>query len=211
MFLRSRRRTRVASLPILDPFAASAPGGVLSRRRIRADSTRLTSSCRRSALAGPLRVRALVWVRWPRTGRPRRWRKPAIAAEVHQPLDVHGDLAPQIALDHVVAVDHLADLQHFLVGQLRHPPLIRNPDLLHDFMGLFRPDAMDVLQCDDDALVGRDIDAGDAGHGFTPVAGPIKAGRLFQSTERSQTITRHPPRSPGPGIVRTSPTWMPGY
>src|SRR4029450_12109881 len=25
---------------------------------------------------GPLRVRALVWVRWPRTGSPRRWRMP---------------------------------------------------------------------------------------------------------------------------------------
>ena len=25
---------------------------------------------------GPLRVRALVWVRWPRTGRLRRWRSP---------------------------------------------------------------------------------------------------------------------------------------
>src|SRR4030095_11613592 len=25
---------------------------------------------------GPLRVRALVWVRWPRTGSPRRWRTP---------------------------------------------------------------------------------------------------------------------------------------
>ena len=28
------------------------------------------------AFAGPLRVRALVCVRWPRTGRPRRWRRP---------------------------------------------------------------------------------------------------------------------------------------
>src|SRR6202035_4924314 len=27
-------------------------------------------------LAGPLRVRALVWVRCPRTGSPRRWRRP---------------------------------------------------------------------------------------------------------------------------------------
>ncbi len=27
-------------------------------------------------LALPLRVRALVWVRWPRTGRPLRWRSP---------------------------------------------------------------------------------------------------------------------------------------
>ena len=28
------------------------------------------------ALRGPLRVRALVRVRWPRTGKPRRWRTP---------------------------------------------------------------------------------------------------------------------------------------
>jgi hypothetical protein len=28
------------------------------------------------AFAGPLRVRALVCVRWPRTGNPLRWRKP---------------------------------------------------------------------------------------------------------------------------------------
>ena len=26
--------------------------------------------------AGPLRVRAFVWVRWPRTGSPLRWRNP---------------------------------------------------------------------------------------------------------------------------------------
>ena len=79
--------------------------------------------------------------------KPAAMTQPAVAAEVHQPLDVHGRLAPEIALDHVVAVDHLADLQHLLVGQLGHPALIRNPDFLHDFIGLFRPDPMDILQC----------------------------------------------------------------
>ena len=29
-----------------------------------------------TVLRGPLRVRALVWVRWPRTGSPLRWRRP---------------------------------------------------------------------------------------------------------------------------------------
>src|SRR5205085_725428 len=29
-----------------------------------------------TVLRGPFRVRALVLVRWPRTGRPRRWRRP---------------------------------------------------------------------------------------------------------------------------------------
>ena len=54
MFLRSRRRTRVASLPIQDPFAA----------QLEAAATQLL--CRAYfflpaiALAGPLRVRALV-------------------------------------------------------------------------------------------------------------------------------------------------------
>src|ERR1700761_2269661 len=55
MFLRSRRLTRPGSLAIdtLSYFFLPAIG-----------------------LAGPLRVRALVWVRWPRTGRPLRWRRP---------------------------------------------------------------------------------------------------------------------------------------
>ena len=90
--------------------------------------------------------------------------QPAVAAEVHQPLDVHGDFASQVALNHIVAVDDLADLQHFLIGQLRHPAGVRDSNFLHDFVGLFRPDAMDILQCNNDPFVGRYVDAGDAGH-----------------------------------------------
>src|SRR5215470_17098395 len=81
MFLRSRRRTRVASLPILDPFAARPVAEPISRV---ISSQPSWSGCvslpdgrtyfflPAIALAGPLRVRALVWVRWPRTGSPRR-------------------------------------------------------------------------------------------------------------------------------------------
>src|SRR3954465_6924840 len=77
MFLRSRRRTRVASLPIPKPFLRS------QRRRNASGYTSEASSKQRIAngirccqfavtvyfflpaidLAGPLRVRALVWVR----------------------------------------------------------------------------------------------------------------------------------------------------
>src|SRR6187200_3520276 len=42
----------------------------------------------------------------------------AIAAEVHQPLDVDTGLTPKVAFDEIVAVDHFADLQDFLVAQL---------------------------------------------------------------------------------------------
>src|SRR5271168_1302403 len=58
MFLRSRRRTRVASLPIIDPFAARASKPHLRCRAV-VDYFFLPAI----GFAGPLRVRALVWVR----------------------------------------------------------------------------------------------------------------------------------------------------
>jgi hypothetical protein len=42
----------------------------------------------------------------------------AIAAEVHQTLDVDADFTAKIALDQIVAVDDFADLQNFLVAEL---------------------------------------------------------------------------------------------
>src|ERR1700754_4059351 len=88
----------------------------------------------------------------------------AIAAEVHQTLDVDADLAAQVALDEIVAVDHFADLQHFLVGELADAAIHRDLHLLHDLASVLLADAMDVLKRDQDALVGRDVDAGDTGH-----------------------------------------------
>ena len=55
MFFLSRRLTRATSLAMLCPYAFFLPA---------------------MGRAGPLRVRALVWVRCPRTGRRRRCRRP---------------------------------------------------------------------------------------------------------------------------------------
>src|SRR5579871_1523944 len=88
----------------------------------------------------------------------------AIAAEVHQTLDVHADFATKIALDQIVAVDHFADLQYFLVGQLADATVKGNLDLLHDLGRVLLTDAMDVLKRDQHALVGRDIHTGNTGH-----------------------------------------------
>src|SRR5262249_28133484 len=63
MFFFSRLRTRVASLPML---ILVVPGRTGSRLSVAADYFFLPAM----ALAGPLRVRALVCVRCPRTGRP---------------------------------------------------------------------------------------------------------------------------------------------
>ena len=42
--------------------------------------------------------------------------KPTVAAKIHQALDVDRNFAAKIALDHVIAVDRLANLQDFRVG-----------------------------------------------------------------------------------------------
>src|SRR5579863_6346599 len=94
-----------------------------------------------------------------------------IAGEVHQALDVDGGFAAQVPLDGVIAVDRLADLDDFLVGQLVEPARVLDADLAHDLVRLGLADAVDVLQRDHHALVRRNIDAGDAGH-WRPPKGP---------------------------------------
>src|SRR5262245_30480209 len=93
----------------------------------------------------------------------------AIAAEIHQSLDVELHFAPQVTLDHVVAVDDFTDLEHLGVGQLRNPAPLRQINLAHDVLGGLGPDAMDVLKRDLDALIGRQIDARDTSHLASPI------------------------------------------
>ena len=40
-----------------------------------------------------------------------------IAAEIHQAFDIHGDIAPEIALHHVILVNHFTDLDYFRIRQ----------------------------------------------------------------------------------------------
>src|SRR5690606_33154283 len=144
MFLRSRRLTRPGSLAIGQVFlllllagdrlGRTLPGAGVGVRALTAD---------RQALAVT---------------------QAAVAGQVHQALDVHRGLATQVALDGVIPVDGLADLQDLGVGQLVHPTRRLDADLLGDFLGGRRADAVDVLKRDFDALVGRDVDASDTGH-----------------------------------------------
>src|SRR5262249_55157609 len=85
--------------------------------------------------------------------------KASIAAELHQPLDIDTGLPAKIAFHDIVTVDHFADLKDLLVGQLTDTTLLRDFDLLDDVGRNVRTDAMDVLERDHHALVGRDIHA----------------------------------------------------
>src|SRR5215210_1004738 len=93
-----------------------------------------------------------------------------VAGEVHQPLDVHRRLAPQIAFDIVVGVDRLADVQNFLVGEVLDPLFRPDAELLGDLPGLASADSVDVGERDLDALVGRDIYSGNTSHSISSLA-----------------------------------------
>src|SRR4051794_14530589 len=88
----------------------------------------------------------------------------AIAGEVHQPLDVHRGLAAKVALDLVVAVDFLADVEDFLVGQVLDSLFGRDSEFLSDLLGRGAADSVDVGERHFDALVGGDVDPGDTSH-----------------------------------------------
>src|SRR5580693_3801743 len=122
----------------------------------------------------------------------------AIAAEIHQPLDVDAGLATKIALDDIVAVDHFADLEHFGVAQLADAAIQRDLRLLHDLGRALLADAMDVLQRDQHALVGRNVHAGNTGHAVSPVADPpgIFGSEFLLSRAGPQTRTRRPTPRP---------------
>src|SRR3546814_966944 len=75
-----------------------------------------------------------------------------------------GHVAAQVALDHVVAVDGLADAGDLVIGQLVHPARLRNAHLAADTRRHRPADAVDVGQGNLDPLLRRNIDASNTCH-----------------------------------------------
>src|SRR5690606_32549543 len=83
----------------------------------------------------------------------------AIAAQIHQALDIHGNFAPQITLDRIIAVDRLANLPDLEIGKLVNEPRRRDADPLADLLRKLGTDAVNILKADDDALLRRNVHA----------------------------------------------------
>src|SRR6478672_2582081 len=142
MFLRSLLRRRCGAWAICYSYNLAAEDGWKKRLLLLArDRLGL-------ALAGArVGVRALATDR-----KAPAMAKPAVAGEVHQPLDVHRGLAAKVALDRVVLVDRLADVEHLLVGEILDALFRRDAERLGDLPGLGAADPVDVGERDLDAL-----------------------------------------------------------
>lgn len=111
-----------------------------------------------------------------------------VTTKVHQALDVNTRLATQIALNDIIAVNHLADLQDFLVCQLIDAALLRDLHLLYDISGDPRADTMNILQCNQHTLIGGNIYAGNTGHGLLSCCQSV-AERPLSSCCLGQVLT----------------------
>jgi hypothetical protein len=58
----------------------------------------------------------------------------SIAAQIHEPFDVHCHFAPQIALDLAIGVDDLSDAGDLIVGQIVRFGVIVNTGLGQDHL-----------------------------------------------------------------------------
>src|SRR3954447_11693384 len=95
----------------------------------------------------------------------------AVAADLHQALDVLRALAAQVALDREVVVDQVAELGDLVVREIADVGVRPDPGLLEQVVGGRAADPVDVRQTDLDTLVQGDVDPGDSCHPpITPAA-----------------------------------------
>src|SRR3984957_3439441 len=89
---------------------------------------------------------------------------PAIAPDIHQALDVHGDRRAEGALDAIIALDDLAQPIHVGVREFMHAQRGADPRGGDDLGGVPTADPEDVGQPDLDLLVAREVNIGKSSH-----------------------------------------------
>ena len=113
---------------------------------------------------GPLRVRALVRVRWPRTGQAAAMTHAAVAGDVLQARNVLSHLPAKLAFDDVVLVQQRGEAGHFVLAQLAGVGLRVDARLVAQLAGRLRADAVQVRQRDDRRAIVRNVNTQQTRH-----------------------------------------------
>src|SRR5262249_17874554 len=88
----------------------------------------------------------------------------AVAADFHQPLDVHRHVLAEGALDAALLLDDAADLPHAVLGEGLHAPLRPPAGFLEDDVRARPSDPEDVREADLHPLGDRQIHACNSRH-----------------------------------------------
>lgn len=93
--------------------------------------------------------------------------KTAVAADVHQALDVHGPLCSERTLDLETALDLTAQTIHVVVVEILRPAIGINSTRGDDLLRPHVPNTVDVRESDFDTLASRQINTSDTCHDLT--------------------------------------------
>ena len=93
--------------------------------------------------------------------------KSAVAAEIHQPLDVELHFTTKIALDLVVSVEDVTDQLDFRVAEFLNPLVFRDLLLRANLKRTRPPNSVQVRQGKGQMLSTRKINASDTCHGYS--------------------------------------------
>ncbi len=99
----------------------------------------------------------------------------AVTTDIHQSLDVHRDLAPEVALYPHFFINNLADPVDFVVSQISDPSIRIDVRPLQQLLARVQTDAKDVWQSRLDPLVTRKIDSRNSRHVVSPLRPPARA------------------------------------
>src|SRR4051812_34950841 len=108
----------------------------------------------------------------------------AEAADFHQPLDVHGNLLAEIALNAALLLDHLADVPDVVFGQILDADVGADPGRLQDRVRAEPSDAIDVGETNLDALGPREINACNSRHSLIPAAACVSGSNKSHARRR---------------------------
>ena len=110
---------------------------------------------------------------------------PAVAAQIHQALDVHADFTTKITFNRELGYGCTQPV-NFRLGQLFDFDVRCHTGLVTNRLGASRADAINRLQCDHCMLVGWYVDACNTRHALTPVnclRGPKKAREFTEKLD----------------------------
>jgi hypothetical protein len=88
-----------------------------------------------------------------------------VTTKVHQPFDVHRNFATKITFDLEILVDGFTNPAQFIIGKVIHPTLGRDSNVRAYFSRGRMTDTMDISECNNDSLTGRNINASNTRQG----------------------------------------------
>lgn len=96
----------------------------------------------------------------------------AVGAQIHEPLDVRGNISSQISLNLELALEDFPNAQDFGLGKLMRSRFGVDACPGNDVLGRPAADPVDGCQRDSDTLIFRQIDSCNSCHSIPPGEAP---------------------------------------